>query len=328
LTPSTTFAGDKIGNGGGIWSCSKNNKLQIGYLVDLFEAREEFRYPLITPVGTDPNEIANGVMARIKISWPELYGKVYPHMVEVLANFRVVNEALTEIPDSDPRGRPLPEACEYGSWEYLQIANYKLNGQLLIRRDLWESPNLPALDRAALLWHEAIYRWLRTDYQDDNSSRSRQIVGLVFSTWDIDRVKAEVKKILWANTNPAPQPSPTAPPVQNENFLCVIQNHAVNQIYTGYGATLFLASNNAKYACSNGPTAQACGMIEESSDCVNQAAPENWTCTSTNHANGKMYTAQGRSKLEASARNEATCFGGSSAFACASLDFMDCALQP
>src|SRR4051794_30651078 len=83
---TSTFAGDKIGNGGSIWACLDGKVLTQGYLLDLYEAREEFLLKIIAPKSQDPKQIAADLFNRLARTWPEFYTLIKPHMNEVLAN--------------------------------------------------------------------------------------------------------------------------------------------------------------------------------------------------------------------------------------------------
>ncbi|MBO9668321.1 MAG: hypothetical protein J7501_16085 [Bdellovibrio sp.] len=162
LISSTSHAlidGDKVGNGGGLWVCQdKNQKVLKASLVDLYEARHEFGLTLIKPSETDPRKIAEERRAFLIKNLPE-YGTAWsPIMDATLAKIRYVDSLLETINDALYRIKPLPKDCA-GKWKYEQFANFTNQSQVLIRQDFWTSSAIQPLDKAALLWHETIYKW-------------------------------------------------------------------------------------------------------------------------------------------------------------------------
>lgn len=306
-------AGDKIGNGGGLWSCQKDETFLGGMLVDLFEAREEFKYNVMPqPPGMDPMQVANLILKKLESDFPALLTDLRPHWNEVLDKKIFVNAKIIEIPDSLKRIEPLPTYCPNGKWSYLQVANFKDNGQLLIRKDIWESPNLLSLDKAALLWHEAVYRWLRMRDGDTTSSRARQIIGLLFSLESKERIERELQEIL-----NGPLPTKTG-------LICVLDNSYTRTPYAGYGETEMIAKANAKLACQNGQMPQHC-QSENMADCQDLGnGMGRWSCTITNNYTRRLFKAEGRSELEGRFNAQIACLKGERPENCPSRIMVDC----
>lgn len=63
----------------------------------------------------------------------------------------------------------------------LEIIKDCLDGSMMINRYLFNNPKMSEVDKAALVFHEAIYAYLRDQYGDNNFVRSRKIVGYIFS---------------------------------------------------------------------------------------------------------------------------------------------------
>ncbi len=333
---TTAYAGDKIGNGGGLWACQNAQAdLISGTLLDLFEATQEFGYPIMTTTLTDPYQISDSVLNKYRQEWPEFAAKIASHMAAVLSNKHFVDAVVEKIDDAKPPISPLPNQCHGGVWNFVQFANYKDDGQLLIRNDLWNSSALGAIDKAALLWHEAVYRWLRTDYQDDNSIRSRKIVGLVFSTLSTDEISLEVRKVVWGTSSSSPAPTPAPSPRPNPmptpgaelpegKFICVIDENMRNTPYMVVSDSEFDASTRAEMACKNGPMSNFCS--DASLNCEPLTAKITWQCKTTNHYSGHLFIGRGRAQLEAKYNAQIACLAQSSGseFACANRSMMDC----
>ena len=349
---SAAHAGDKIGNGGAIWACQNaQSDFLGGMLLDLFEATHEFGYTVQTFPISDANQISDAVMARYLKDWPEFALKVKPHMSAVLANTRFVDAIVEKIDDANPPISPLPNQCKGGLWSFVQIANYKTDGQLLIRKDLWENAALGSVDKAALLWHEAVYRWLRSDYDDQTSTRARKIVALAFSTLPTSQISIEVRKLLWQQPStqpPTPAPSPfpfpfpipfpipgqTNPPTPVSpgpgpdlpagRYICVMDETMRQTPYMAVAATQLDASTQVKLACKNGSYGMFCSDISLS--CEALASAVSWQCESQNNFTNHLFIGKGRSRLEAEYIAELTCTGAShnQESGCTSREMMKC----
>jgi formylglycine-generating enzyme required for sulfatase activity len=70
---------------------------------------------------------------------------------------------------------------------YEQVVNYKNDGNILLESDLFNK--LSETAKAALVFHEAIYKYRRDTAGDTNSIATRRIVGLIFSTLSTDDLK-------------------------------------------------------------------------------------------------------------------------------------------
>jgi hypothetical protein len=68
LFSPSAHAGDKVLNGGGIWIC-ETAELQVtnAALVDFYEAENEFKWTLIQPKAQDPQQIADDVIATVRL---------------------------------------------------------------------------------------------------------------------------------------------------------------------------------------------------------------------------------------------------------------------
>jgi hypothetical protein len=181
---SAEAASPRVGNGGGVWTCEDRATRSIRWLrfVDLFEAENEFG--LNVPVKPGATwDIARDVIAGISGISPNLNRllQAYPVNFREVIRFLPKSSGLTVIEDAAIRVRPLPETCEDGYLYYGQLANFTFDGRLLISSKFWKDESFTNTERAALIVHEAVYKALREGMGDKNSSRVRQIVGLLFS---------------------------------------------------------------------------------------------------------------------------------------------------
>ena len=198
--PSMSHAIDKIGNGGGAWVCREaNGTIRWSKLVDLFEATDEFGLTLAQYPGS-VKDVVDLIQLRVFRTDVNLYQALTPY-VDKLGYLSpnppqviFTDDVLQTIDDSLFRLKPSPRRCEGGLVAYEQTVNYKNDGLILVQSELFNS--LPISDKAALIFHEALYKYRRDTVGDTNSVATRRIVGLVFSTLST----ADLKKALTENS--------------------------------------------------------------------------------------------------------------------------------
>lgn len=177
-------ASPRVGNGGGVWTCEDRSTRSIRWLrfVDLFEAENEFGLNIPQRDG-DTWQIVQGTLTAMPIISPNLHRLILANPVdfEEVIRFIPKSAGLTVIEDAAIRVRPLPETCADGYLYYGQLANFTFDGRLLISSKFWHDESFTDTERAALIVHEAVYKALREGMGDKNSSRVRQIVGVLFS---------------------------------------------------------------------------------------------------------------------------------------------------
>lgn len=116
-------AGDKVGNGGGLWTCSRNGSLVASHFVDLYEAKEEFDLDPIWSPESDPMKIVQERSDFIRLNLPD-YSPVWNRALsETMSKIRLVNSELIVVEDSLHRLKPPASACSE-PWVYTQFANY------------------------------------------------------------------------------------------------------------------------------------------------------------------------------------------------------------
>ncbi len=197
----TAFAkeSDGAGNGGGVWVCQNSDQLQTirwVRLVDLYEAEKEFLLPMKIFTNRDYQEIVDSMKVRLFSINKNLYERVLPYFEQVEENFREVDVDLRIIDDALWRVEPPARDCLGGTIKYVQLANYTHYGAILINQYLFNSAKLSETDKGALILHEAIYAFLRDRYGDMTSVRTREIVGLLFSTLKSKDIREKIDAVL------------------------------------------------------------------------------------------------------------------------------------
>ncbi len=184
LLSSTALAFNRVGNGGGAWTCRNISGTEILWIVpiDLYEATSQYKLNLTDYKGSYKNIVRK--VSRRLLSLP---GNPFPGLDLYLDNvdnlrpgpqityldtpLKVINDALYfAVPDS--------ASCAGGIIRYEQIVNYDNHGFIFVQKGLFE--NLTERAKAAMVLHEAIYAYRRAQ-GDTDSLNSRRIVGLAFS---------------------------------------------------------------------------------------------------------------------------------------------------
>ncbi|HWU42740.1 MAG TPA: hypothetical protein VN132_04850 [Bdellovibrio sp.] len=293
LSALTASAGDKIGNGGGAWTCTENSQIKQAYLVDLYEGVTQFDLHLIEPSSQDPMEIVEQINSTLSSRIPQYAARWSAILADVKTRLHFVNAELEVIDDSLYLMRPLGSCST--RWEYTQFANYTNYNDVLIRQDLWQSNALSALDKAGLIWHEVIYRWMREDFKDQNSVRARFIVGVLFSNLPAEIAQKKVAEKL-----------KDSPPPPQSQWICLVRNDYTNKFFYDYGANQLLAKGQTIKACQKEDFAIHCNEYNMQCDQILPNLP-NVTCAVRNDYTAKVFTETGRSRLEAEAKARKAC---------------------
>ena len=319
LLSVAAFAGDKINNGGGLWACSANDVLQSAVLVDLYEASIEFDLKPIVPTAVEPLAIVHERLSYLSMELPALGQKLVPYLNEVLQKTRYINANLVPIDDSLHRVSPQASSCPLGKWEYVQFADfaeYNSNlSQVLIRKDLWESPVIAPLDKSALIWHEAVYRWLRVEYHDENSVRARQIVGYLYSQLPTVLMQQQIDSVLSESKKP---PIPV-----EKKWMCMITNFHQSKYYSAYGDSNKEARVKTMQTCQANSSGTFCSEAEVRCDSF-ETSQESWSCEYKNNHTNQSYFAKGRSNIEAEYRVRTACAEAGNGFFCMSTNEISC----
>jgi len=197
LAANAYAGGTRAGNGGGAWVCREpENTLRWVKLVDLFEAQSEFGLNPAQLPGSY-TDIVDAMQVRLFKADESLFtatSRYFDHLSYLKNNppsVQYTQDTLELIGDSLYRLKPNISQCAGGilvtdpqSGEnmipYEQVVNYKNDGNVLIQIDLWNK--LSETEKAALVFHEAIYAYFRDLEGDTDSVKTRRIVGLIFST--------------------------------------------------------------------------------------------------------------------------------------------------
>lgn len=309
LMTCMAFGGDKVGNGGGLWAClDSQENVRYGMLIDLYEAREQHGLSLIANSSSDSFSIVNERRELMIKLLPKRASIWSAYLDDVYKKMHLTDAILTEVEDSLYPISPLPANCPEGNWKYLQFANYlQQSQQILVRKDLWQHLGVSSLDKAALIWHEAIYAWLRDSSGDKDSRRARHIVGLVFSQLPPQALQDRIEDILTQQT--------PAPPIPEENWVCMIENTLNRKVFIGYGKIEKQARTSSLQACQAGDDAFHCS--ESSIQCDQMPSMSKvWFCETTNGLTSKVFPGEGRSKVEASYQSKNACVQAGDAVHC------------
>jgi len=193
------------GNGGGLWVCHNDNKLKTirwVRLVDLFEGKTQ--YGLNIPVGSSAltyESIIKEKLARVLLADRDFHDGIEPHVNDVLKSIASGDalksaKLLKVVKDAPKVMAPEDDECTNGEIGYVQVANYLDNGALYIRKSIWNHKKFSEQDKAALVFHEGVYKYMRDTYSDENSMRTREIVAAIFSDLCPRRLAMRTSKVL------------------------------------------------------------------------------------------------------------------------------------
>lgn len=200
------YAGDKIGNGGGLWICPRSGSVEKGSLIDLFEGREQYGLTSSSFALGGPMQIVMEKKIMTEKHMPLLFSKIESYLNDTLSKMRFISADLVIIDDALYVIQPQASLCKE-AWKYVQFANYTtVSGQILINEPLWNNPIIADIDKAALVWHEAIYHWLRDEFGAQNSIQARYIIALLFSDLDPKEIYKDIYWELYKSSIPSAQP--------------------------------------------------------------------------------------------------------------------------
>lgn len=319
-TTSAFAGGDTVGNGGVIWACRSgigNRNFHRGILTDLYEAHEQHKWTVIGDEGGDPLVGYEKRKAWLQQELPDLFNALKPRFEYVEQHQVFVNGELLPTKDFDPVVKPSPETCLEGEWQPVNMANFREDDQqVLINFKFWQSPLIATLDKVALLFHEAVYYWMRTYYGSTDSYKSRKITGVLFSTLPTHKMKEEITKVLGSY-----------PDRPDGKVMCVMKHSQRNQIYVAYDMTTSAASLEVRMRCQNDPEPKWCGRA--SLDCEGLNSKLSHQCITENTSSHKLFVGKGRNLLEAQFNAHMSCYIGSqsqgvSVHNCSEFSFMEC----
>ncbi len=200
LLPLTLFAAPRVNNGGGVWLCSTRSDTNWIQASDFFELRPEHRSREDFGSATK-EEIFERKLGDIATLWPDLHKLMRKYPVDFQKITQYVDFSFPPTQDMSFESRPQPSDCPGGVVAYRQLAVYLYNGTLLIDKALWLDEKLSELDRAAILFHEWIYKALRDDRDEQSSARTRRLVALIFSASPASWVAKQITYELNASSH-------------------------------------------------------------------------------------------------------------------------------
>ncbi len=288
---NTAFAADRIGNGGGVWSCETPQAIDNIMFVDFFEARTEFQLEIKEKnifYFSEYTERKNWIQNNLDFG-----NEIQKNFNFIEQNINYADAELQLIEDALYRIIPGSSFCPNGKWKYTQLVNFNEYSKVLIRKDLWESPLLSSTSKAGVLIHEGVYSYLREKFNEKDSVRTRIITGLVFSTLsDSDKVQ-KINEILKGTTPPPPPPPPVT------SYYCALQGDLVGAAYIAETKSATVSTSQVQ---------QECAIKEHSSiHCSQNVVCEKITTSEEHFACGvkggfgNSYSGTGRVQVEAQA---------------------------
>lgn len=222
-----TAAPDRIGNGGVVWSCETSDGEILDLMfMDIYEARRLHKLT-VPETNEDPLVTVQKQKGWVQNFLPNFID-INDHIFYVERNINWIDEVLVDIPDAANLVIPHPSTCpKPGKWQAVQMVNFTDQNDIYIRKSLFESPLMTDVERAAVYLHEGIYSYLRTEFKDKDSKRTRKIVGLLLSNEKdsdkVSRILAELKQ------GQRPPPPPEEP---KSGFICGIKPGQHTALYT------------------------------------------------------------------------------------------------
>lgn len=329
-------APDRIGNGGGVWVCEDpSHTIYDIMFMDVFEARREYQLTLPETTG-NPLDVVQAQKAWIEKFMPNAR-EINKHIEYVEKNITWIEDIINLIPDGANKISPHPSTCKQGDWTAVQLVNFTDDFRILVRRELFDSSFLTNLERAAVYLHEGIYSYLRTEFGDTTSVRTRAIVGYLLSDLsDTDKV-ARIQKVI---NQKVFDPNP---PTTTGSWICGIKPERDSALYIAEDADAAKAKAAAVKACTDGedhfggmdfpslpglPNFGPPNACQENKVLCEQvtSSAKTKTCELTpTFGRQKVYTGSGRTQLEAQKEAMNTCLASEGAeYYCYSARDMNC----
>jgi hypothetical protein len=193
----------RVNNGGGGWVCHDKDPKSVRWIqtIDLYEARAGLSTLTEPALSEDPWALYAAKLDFIKTSVPGLQAILARSPLDLHKIFHLVNSELDNFVDSSMIYRPRVEQCAGGYIEYVQIADFLIDGNLIVSNAIWSDPHFSSLEKAALLLHEHIYWALRNENGDSNSVRTRALVGALFSNKSASLISQRIDEVLKDTSN-------------------------------------------------------------------------------------------------------------------------------
>lgn len=227
IAAHASLEGGSVGNGGGAWVCREpSGEIRWAKSVDLFEAKNELGLTMGRYTG-NYEAIVDQLKIRLQATNADFFARVAqqlnninylksnpPAVVYTDATLDLIDDVFHRIhPNvSDCLGGQLVTDPRSGSKviPYEQLVNYQDNDEgvndgnahILLQSVIWA--HLSDFDKAAVVFHEAIYKLLREQYGNTDSVFARQLTGLLFSTTSTADLEQKIEIIL-GSCNSAPE---------------------------------------------------------------------------------------------------------------------------
>lgn len=179
---SSSYAGDKEGNGGGVHFCDAKTEMY-----DLYEARKAHGLTLDYSCGKDEECYIRRAIDKLSPRYPRLAVMLLEEIQYIRAN-ALFQDEVELAPIRDANILVHDEGCLYR-----QLANWwDISGKIIVDNDYFKL--LDAQSRAAFYVHEAIYKIYRY-MGEEKSDKARRLTGQIFSTSNMLSVMREIP--LW-----------------------------------------------------------------------------------------------------------------------------------
>lgn len=156
LISGNAYAGFRVNNGGGAWACT------VGTKIRWIKTHDTFQYDLQKNVS--PKQTAKQIYEE-RLKEAERFTGLKKVMdadpLKLEDHIEYVNTRLDYINDGHTYEKPPQDWCQGGSIDYVQVADYLINGTLLIDKKYWTHKAFSEADKAALLLHERFYHAYR-----------------------------------------------------------------------------------------------------------------------------------------------------------------------
>ncbi|MFZ4715846.1 MAG: hypothetical protein ACOYL6_19140 [Bacteriovoracaceae bacterium] len=197
---TTVHAGDRVGNGGGAHFCPGQGTAE---LYDLFEGRTRYQMVLDSKIQemNSQEQIDSYLISKLAHFNPYMSQKIASLLKSIDADKLVFldNIDLKEITDAN--FLMTEKGCIYE-----QLANWDDgSGKIFVDKTLYKL--LPLMDKVALRWHEAVYKFFRVTKGAENSDYTRKIIAGLFAqsliqkVYDLDWTRTDVTKLFILQKN-------------------------------------------------------------------------------------------------------------------------------
>ncbi len=220
----TLNAQDRVGNGGSAWVCWASDKKDFIVwieLLDLYEAREEYKLKIREyKENADAFYILRTMLKSYKDIFPQDFVKKTVEKLEqeilkngLLEESERITHTSADLVNTDDlqdkketdreklvfRVRPKAYSTECpGPVTLEQLVNYKDDDKILVKGFFFNKIKENQRNLAATAFHESIYATLRTLFKESSSNNARLITGLVLAeaaTTKTNTLKLEAEKV-------------------------------------------------------------------------------------------------------------------------------------